>query len=107
MTCRYSEKVPYRGSVWVDPDTGAIWQDTIIQDEFPARDNFRYLFFKEEYDEIAIGTRSYMLLTRDDAKSRTKTGNEHIERVFRNYRKFEADSTITFFSADSSIKYGK
>ena len=107
VTCRYSEKVPYHGSVWLDPETGAIWRDASVQDEFPARDAFRYIASNAEYDEIVIGAKTYMLAVKDESTSRTKSDSERFGRVFRNYRKFEADSTITFFGAESSIKYGK
>jgi hypothetical protein len=107
VTCRYSEKIPYHGAVWVDPETGAIWRNTDTQDEFPARDKIRYNASIEEYDEIVIGTTPYMLVVRIETTTRTKIDAERNETVFRNYRKFEADSNITFFGADSSIKFGK
>ena len=105
VTCGYSEKIPYRGSIWIDPEIGAIWRCSITQDDYPKRYTIRYNTYVEDYDRVLIGETAYMLLVMDSGVTRTRIDSDRFERSRRNFHKFEADSTITFFSADSSIKY--
>jgi len=98
--------VPYSGSVYVDPATGAIWRITALVTEIPARFKFRYISTIDNYGPVTIGTTQYLLPMTYSSMYRRDTDWRH-ERVFSNYHKFDADSSITFFGADSSIIYKK
>ena len=100
-----SANAPYSGSVWVDPVTGSIWRCSDIATEIPARFGTRYASNVENFDQFTIGTTEYLLLVARVEVVRTKVEMLRSEWAFRNYHKFEADSAITFFGADSSITY--
>ncbi len=88
--------VPYNGSVFADPATGAIWRITDDASEIPLSLMTREISTTIDYDETAIAGKTYLLpveavvsLLLDHKKVRN-------EIEFQDYRKFEADSSITF-----------
>jgi hypothetical protein len=88
--------VPYRGSVFADPATGAVWRITDDASEIPLALMTREISTTIDYDEKTIGDKTYLLPVEAVVSlllERTKVRNE-IE--FHDYRKFEADSSITF-----------
>jgi hypothetical protein len=88
--------VPYRGSVFADPATGAVWRITDDASEIPLALMTREISTTIDYDEMPIGDKTYLLPVEALVSlllQRTKVRNE-IE--FHDYRKFEADSSITF-----------
>jgi hypothetical protein len=54
---------------------------------------------------VTLGTTQYMLNVMTVDVTENSADTNRYESVFRNYRKFEADSSITFFGADSAITY--
>jgi hypothetical protein len=100
-----SANAPYSGSVWVDPATGSIWRCSDIVKETPARFRTRYASNVEDFDQFTIGTTEYLLLVARVEVVRTKVEMLRGEWAYRNYHKFDADSSITFFGTDSSITY--
>jgi hypothetical protein len=100
-----SANVPYSGSVWVDPDAGSVWRTSDIVTEIPVRFGTRYASSDEDFDQFTIGTTQYLLPVARVEVVRYKGDMLRSEWAFRNYHKFEADSAITFFGADSSITY--
>jgi hypothetical protein len=105
-TIKYGVNVPYSGSIYVDPATGAIWRYAEVIAEIPARFKFTYASNIVDYDLVTIGTAQYLLPMTHSSIVRKDT-DWRDEWVFRNYHKFDADSSITFFGADSSITYKK
>lgn len=93
---------PYSGSVYVDPATGAVWRITQVITEIPAP--VKFISGVADYDEVMIGTRQYLLPVTSSTIIRRDTDRRD-EWFFRNYHKFDADSSITFFGADSSITF--
>jgi hypothetical protein len=90
--------VPYRGSVYADPATGAVWRITDTASDIPLALMTREISTTVDYGEIQIGEKKYLLpleavvaLLLDNKKVRN-------ELEFQGYRKFEADSVITFGS---------
>jgi hypothetical protein len=104
-----SARVPYSGSVHVDPVTGAIWRVSEVVNEIPARFKTRHISGVRDYDQVAMGTTQYLLLMTHSVIIRPNLWDvdERDDWVYRNYHKFDADSSITFFGADSSITYKK
>ena len=61
----------------------------------------------DDFGEVTIGTATYLLLMKHTLITGQRNTDYRDEFVYRNYRKFDADSSITFFGADSSITYKK
>jgi hypothetical protein len=88
--------VPYHGSVFADPATGAVWRITDAATEIPLSLMTREISTTIDYNDTSIGDKSYLLPVEAVVLlllDRKKVRNE-IE--FQDYRKFEADSSITF-----------
>jgi hypothetical protein len=101
---RKSAILPYKGSVWVDPFTGAIWRHSVVINEIPARFVHRSESDITDFDLVTLGETQYLLRVMDVfVMDNVNTDRE--EWVYSNYGKFEADSSITFFEADSTVTY--
>ncbi len=88
--------IPYRGSIYGDPKTGAVWRITNSSNEIPAELKTKSISTTIYYDEVQIGEASYLLPARATVLVDTGSRNLRNEIRFENYRKFEADSTITY-----------
>jgi hypothetical protein len=102
---RDSASLPYNGSVWVEPSTGAIWRHSVLISGFPARFKLRSSSGITDFDLVTLGTTQYLLQVMEIGVTGDNVSTDRVERVFRNFRKFEADSSITFFGANSTITY--
>jgi hypothetical protein len=88
--------VPYTGSVFGDPATGAVWRITDDANDIPLSLMTREIATTIDYRDTTIGDKTYLLPVEAVVSlliDRKKVRNE-IE--FQDYRKFEADSSITF-----------
>ncbi|MBV9406009.1 MAG: hypothetical protein JO211_11740, partial [Acidobacteriaceae bacterium] len=92
----------YHGSLYADPETGAIWRITDASDELPRQLQTRSISTAIDYDEIPIGDANYVLPTAAEVLVTTQSTSIRNEIRFKNYRKFEADSTITFGPAPAA-----
>ncbi|MBV8809303.1 MAG: hypothetical protein JO033_11575 [Acidobacteriaceae bacterium] len=92
--------LPYHGSIYADPETGAIWRITSIPTDFPDELLTKSLSTVIDYDRVDIAGRDYLLPIAARVALETPTRNDRNELEFRNYRKFEAKSRITYASAD-------
>jgi len=89
--------LPYHGSVYVDPDTGAVWRVTDSADSDIPRDlEMKAIGTVIDYAETTIGGNSYLLPATASVLVVTETGKVRNDLEFQDYRKFEADSTIKF-----------
>lgn len=88
--------VPYEGSVYGDPSTGVIWRISDKATKIPGQLRTREIATTIDYDEIAIGEKKYLLPTAATVFLLLETKKVRNEMEFRDYRKFEADSSITF-----------
>jgi hypothetical protein len=88
--------VPYHGSIFADPESGIILRISDEADDIPAEIRMRSIGTTVDYEEVKIGTGDYVLPSH--AAVTENTGSELIrnELYFRNYRKFEAESSIKF-----------
>jgi hypothetical protein len=90
--------VPYHGTVFADPSSGAVLRITNSAYDIPAAVRTRSIATTIDYDPVAIGGRDYLLPV--EASVLLDTGSHHVwnRMQFRDYQKFGADSTITFGS---------
>ena len=88
--------VPYRGSIYADPATGAVGRISDIAFDIPPQLLTREIATTIEYGEISIGDRKYLLPVEATVSVLLETRRIRNEMEFQNYRKFEADSAVTF-----------
>jgi hypothetical protein len=90
--------VPYRGSVFADPSTGAVLRITNSAYDIPPDVRTKSIATTIDYDPVSIAGQDYLLPI--EASVLLDTGSHHVwnRMEFRGYRKFEADSTIIFGS---------
>jgi len=91
-----SAVVPYHGSVYADPATGAVWRISDTATDIPAKLRTREISTTIDYAEIAIGEKTYLLPVEATVSLLLETKRVRNEMVFEDYRKFETDSAITF-----------
>jgi len=92
--------VPYRGSVYADPATGAIWRITDTAYDIPSKLMTQEISRTIDYDEIPIGEKRYLLPVEATVSALLETRKIRNEMEFQDYRKFEADAAITFGSVE-------
>jgi hypothetical protein len=88
--------VPYSGSVFADPSTGAVWRITDDASEIPLALMTREISTTIDYDEKTIGDKTYLLPVEAVVSLLLERKKVRNEIEFQDYRKFEADSSITF-----------
>jgi hypothetical protein len=88
--------VPYRGSIYADPMTGAVWRISDSASEIPPQLLTRAISTTIDYDEIPIGDRKYLLPVQATVSLLLAEKKIRNEIEFQEYRKFEADSAVTF-----------
>jgi hypothetical protein len=92
--------IPYHGTVYGDPETGAVWRITNAASDLPAEIQTKSISTVIDYDQILIGDKTYLLPVQASVWLTTDSNNVRNDLEFRNYRKFETDSVIKFASAD-------
>lgn len=90
--------VAYHGSVYADPATGVIRQISNAADDIPPEVRTRSIGTVIEYGNVDIAGQKYFLPVSAVVTLATESGNVRNEIQFRDYRKFEADSHITYAS---------
>ncbi len=88
--------VPYHGSVYGDPESGAVWRVTSGTTEIPPEVQIKSIATTVEYDEVPIGSQQYLLPADATVLLAADQDRTRNEMQFTDYRKFEAESTITF-----------
>ena len=87
--------VPYHGEVFVDAETHMVrrlTQQAEIPPDFPITANECSV----DYDDADVGGRQYLLPARAFVKTRSGRYAAENNIEFRDYRKFQTESTITF-----------
>ncbi|HEY1947113.1 MAG TPA: hypothetical protein VGG97_08915 [Bryobacteraceae bacterium] len=93
--------VPYRGSIYADPDTGAVWRITSVPFDIPSEIQTRSIATVIDYDSVDIGGQMHLLPVEASVTLDTGSHNVRNRIEFREYRKFEAESKITFAPSGS------
>lgn len=93
--------IPYHGTLFGDQATGAIWRITNSSTEIPKKLDTKSISTTIDYQEVPIGEANYLLPVRATVLVDIESKHLRNEIYFENYRKFEADSTITYGSGHS------
>jgi hypothetical protein len=96
--------VAYHGAVWADPQTGEVWKIVTEADDIPKAVRTRSSVTTIEYNAIPIGTKRYLLPVSAEVTMATDTNHIRNEMRFEAYRKFEAESTISFGDGSAGPK---
>jgi hypothetical protein len=91
----------YKGSVWIEPETGRVLRIEMQAASLPAAFPFDTVESVVEYAKVRIGSREFLLPVHAESLSCQRgTANCSLNKLdFRNYHKYEADSTIDFAAA--------
>ena len=89
---------PYKGSIWIDQETKRVLKITQKATYFPDNFEFNSAEVTLEYDFVRISGRPVLLPVRSEniICLATSADCSRNELNFRNYRKFGAESAITF-----------
>jgi hypothetical protein len=92
------QMVPYRGLIYADPSNGEVWRITNSPFNIPDSVATKSITTTIDYGSVDIGNRHFFLPV--TASVWLDTGNNNVlnKVSFRDYRKFEAESTITFIA---------
>ena len=88
--------IPYHGSVYADPAAGAVLRITDTATDIPRSLRTEQISTEIDFDEVAIGGATYLLPTEAVVSVLLPRSKVRNELIFRNYRKFEAQSDIKF-----------
>ncbi len=88
--------VPYHGSVYGEPESGAVWHITSETASIPEQVQTKSIATTIEYDQVTIGAQAYLLPVEANVLMVTDSSHIRNEMSFQGYRKFEAESTIKF-----------
>jgi len=88
--------VPYHGSIYADPQSGAVLRITNEVSEIPAELEIDEILTDISYGKVTIGTLEYLLPVAASVRMRTPSRNLRHEIKFVNYQKFETESHITY-----------
>lgn len=94
--------IPYRGAVYGDPASGAVWRITDTSSEIPAILATREISTTIDYSELPIGDKSFILPVEATVSLLLEDKKVKNEISFQNYRKFETGSVIRFGSESES-----
>jgi hypothetical protein len=86
----------YRGLLYADPDTGSIERFTLRNTDIPAWVDMDSAGNWIDYTEVNLNGQTYRLPAKAVHHTQVRNYQTRDEIVFSDYRKFSADSTITF-----------
>ena len=89
----------YRGSVWIDKETGEVLRLEMQAKEIPEKFPEISIETAVDYDSIRLGTpQKFLLPVHSEVLSCWRSSNECQKNIieFRNYRKFTGESNIEF-----------
>ncbi|SRR5579884_1803260 len=92
--------VAFHGLIYADADNGTVWRITNEAENFPAELRTKSILRLVDYDEVQIAAKRYVLPVHATVWLDTGENNLRNELRFENYRKFEADSRISFSTND-------
>jgi hypothetical protein len=93
---RMGEPAGYTGRIFIDDETGLVRRLTIQGEGLPPTFPLQSPSFSLEYGMVRIGSTDYLLPLRSTMQVRQGKNFVRNESVFREYRRFEATSGITF-----------
>ncbi len=91
----------YRGLVYADRDSNQVMRLSLQCEDLPADYPIQEVRITLDYEPTKIGDQEFVLPLKSDLRSREGRLLVWNETEFRSYRKFSADTSITFDSSDS------
>ena len=91
-------KPSYSGAIWVDKQTNRVLRIEMASKQMPGAFPLDTVESAVEYDFVLVGDQKFLLPTHSETLSCTRGSSDCTRNVidFRNYRKFGADTSITF-----------
>jgi hypothetical protein len=88
----------FTGSIWIDKESYRVLRIELSAHSFPAAFPLDTVESATDYDFVLIGASKYLLPVHSEALSCVRGTGDCSRNVidFRNYRKFSADTSITF-----------
>jgi hypothetical protein len=88
----------YTGSIWIDKESKRVLRIELSAQNMPRGFPLDQVESSVDYDFVPIGEGKYLLPTHSEALSCARGGSQCSRNVieFRNYKKFTADTSITF-----------
>ena len=90
---------PYKGSVWIDPQTGRVMRIEMQAYGFPSSFPSDHVESAVDYQYIRLGDAKQYLMPVHAENLSCQRGSPYCSRNvidFRNYHKYSGESTITF-----------
>jgi hypothetical protein len=88
--------VPFEGLIYADPDDGTIWRITNNANDIPSELKTKSVSRAVDYGDVPIGDAHYVLPIHAVVVLDTGNGSIRNDLRFESYRKFSADSRISF-----------
>jgi len=88
----------YSGAIWIDKENHRVLRIEMQAEDMPRSYPLDQVEWSVDYDYVAIGDGKYLLPVHSETLSCAKAANQCTRNTieFRNYRKFTADTNITF-----------
>lgn len=88
----------YTGTIWIDKDTSRVLRIELQAQNMPRSFPLDQIESAVDYDFVVIGEGKFLLPTHSEALSCARSASNCTRNVieFRNYKKFTADTSITF-----------
>ena len=88
----------YSGAIWIDKENYRVLRIELSAQNMPRGFPLDQVESAVDYDYVLIGEGKYLLPTHSEALSCARAGNDCTRNVieFSNYKKFTADTNITF-----------
>jgi hypothetical protein len=99
------QKPPYNGSVYIDPKTFRVLRIEMQTRQLPADYEIDTVESTVDYDWVLISGKKFLLPTRSENLACFRGSYSCVRNVieFRNYRKFDAESSV--MASDSEISF--
>ena len=88
--------VGYHGLIEVDKETHKIMRVTTVADDIPPSFPIRHVESMLDYDYVELSGKSFLLPLKGNVIATANDFLQKNENEFRIYRKYEAESTISF-----------
>ncbi|HEY4085851.1 MAG TPA: hypothetical protein VGM43_07925 [Bryobacteraceae bacterium] len=94
----------YGGSIWIDKETSRVLRIEMDARKIPNEFPLDHVESEVDYGFVTIGTKKYVLPTHSESLSCNRGTTECSRNAidFRNYRKYGADSSVTFDAPTAS-----
>ena len=88
----------YNGAIWIDKENYRVLRIEMFAQDMPRNFPLDQVEWAIDYDYVVIGDKKYLLPAHSETLSCVRAGTQCTRNVieFRNYRKFTAETNITF-----------